>query len=340
MAVTKSIRVNGKTLTASVDDPATRASRREEFSLASCQIAEVTLTLPQSELPLAVAGGVRDAEGKPLSWLWVTICVDGREEARLALDRDGRFEYHRAPCERLRVRVQASFDGPVIAPEVVDAPFGARDLSFVLSDAPRMGFTALRVVDRESGLPLGGAAAAVFRDSAAERIGGVVSALAGSALSLASNEDGLLFVPSGPQLPRARLVVEKRGYVRRELDLSDLSSLPVLGERPTLELSRGYVHRWIVLDARTLAPVSGAIATHGVDPFTGLAIEDGSRWPPSAPSDERGVLELSLPEAPRRVSIQAPGYLPRAVEAGLSSQILGATLSLGDSVLLEAQSRR
>src|SRR5689334_21627171 len=72
---------------ASVDDPATRASRREEFSLASCQIAEVTLTLPQSELPLAVAGGVRDAEGKPLSWLWVTICVDGREEARLALDR-------------------------------------------------------------------------------------------------------------------------------------------------------------------------------------------------------------------------------------------------------------
>ncbi|HTF87344.1 MAG TPA: carboxypeptidase-like regulatory domain-containing protein [Planctomycetota bacterium] len=325
---------------ASVEDPSTHSSTREEFSIASCQMADVRLTLPGSELPLAVAGSVRDAEGKPITWLWVSICVDGREEARLQPDREGRFEYHREACERLRVRMQASFDGPVVDPELVDAAFGASDLAFVLRDAPRMGFTALRVVDAESGLPLGGATAAVFRDSAAERIGGVVSALTGSALSLASNEDGLMFVPSGAQLPRAHLVVEKRGYVRRELDLSDLSLLPEREGRPTLELVRGYLHRWVVLDARTGKPVSGAVATHGIDPFTGLAIEDGSTWLPSAPSDTRGVLELALPQAPARVSIQARGYRPRAVDAGTASQVIGAALLVGDAVLLESEAQR
>ncbi|HUR27823.1 MAG TPA: carboxypeptidase-like regulatory domain-containing protein, partial [Planctomycetota bacterium] len=325
---------------ASVDDPATRTSAREEFQVARGQIADVRLDLPASQLPLAVGGGVRDAEGKPLSWMWVSICVDGREEARLALDPAGRFAYHREPCERLRVRVQASFDGPVITPEVVDAPFGTADLAFVLGDAPRLGFAALRVVDQESGAGLGGVAAVVFRDSAVERIGGVVSAFAGSALSLASNEEGLIFVPSGAQLPRARLVVEKRGYVRRELDLADVAALPVREGRPTLELSRGYVHRWVVLDARTGAPIPGAIATHGVDPFTGFAIEDGSTWLPSAPSDARGVLELALPQAPSRVSIQARGYVPRAVEAGAPSHVLAAALAASDAVLLEAELRR
>ncbi len=325
---------------ASVEDPSTHSSTREEFRIASCQVADVRLSLPVSELPLAVAGSVRDADGRPITWLSVSICVDGREEARLATDREGHFEYHRAPCERLRVRMKASFDGPEVDPEIVDALFGTKDLAFVLSDAPRMGFTALRVVERESGLALGGVAAAVFRDSAAERIGGVVSALTGSALSLASNEDGLLYVPSGARLPRAHLIVEKRGYVRRELDLSDLSSLSERDGRPILELVRGYVHRWVVLDARTGQPVSGAVATRGVDPFTGLAIEDGYPWIPSAPSDARGVLELSLPQAPSRISIQALGYRPRAVDGGLASLASGALLSLSDAVLLESVSDR
>ena len=294
------------------------------------------LTLPPCELPLAVAGHVRGADGRPITWLRVSICVDGREEARLTPDRDGHFEYHRERCEHLRVRLQASFDGPVIDPEVVEASFGTENLAFVLSDAPRMGFTALRVVDSENGQALRGVAACVFRDSAAERIGGVVSALAGSALSLVSNEDGLLFVPSGAQLPRAHVVIEKRGFVRRELDLSDLASLPERDGRPSLELVRGYVHRWVVLDAGSGAPIAGAIASHGVDPFSGLSIDDGSTWIPSAPSDARGVLELSLPQAPSRVSILARGYLPRAVDAGFASQVIGAALALSDVVLLDS----
>ncbi len=318
----------------SAEDPSSGSSAREEFTIARCQIADLRLKIPPSDLPLAVAGQVRAADGKPVSWLWVSICVGGCEEARIAPDNEGRFEYHRAPCERLRVRLKSPFDGPQVDPELVDAPFGSRDLVFVLSDAPRMGFTALRVVDAETGTPLNGVAAAVFRDSAAERIGGVLSALAGSAMSLASNEVGLLFVPSGPQLPRAQLIVEKRGYIRRELDLSDLALLPVKDGKPTLELRRGFMHRWLVRDARSGLPIPGAIATRGVDPFTGRAIEDGSIWDPSAPSDERGILELSLPNAPGRVSIQAAGYRPRAVDAGQAS----VALPIEEIVLLESVS--
>ncbi len=318
---------------ASAEDPSSGSSAREEFTIARCQIADLRLKMPPSDLPLAVAGHVRAANGAAISWLWVSICVDGCEEARIAPDNEGRFEYHRAPCERLRVRLKAPFDGPQVEPEVVDAPFGSRDLVFVLSDAPRMGFTALRVVDAETGAPLNGVAAAVFRDSAAERIGGVVSALAGSAMALASNEAGLLFVPSGAQLPRAQLIVEKRGYIRREIDLSDLALLPERDGKPTLELRRGFMHRWLVRDARSGLPIPGAIATRGVDPFSGRAIEDGSNWGPSAPSDERGILELSLPNAPRRVSIQAPGYRPRAVDAGQAS----VALPIEEIVLLESE---
>ncbi len=319
---------------ASAEDPSSGSSAREEFTIARCQIADLRLKMPPSDLPLAVAGRVRAADGTAISWLWVSICVGGCEEARIAPDSEGRFEYHRAPCDRLRVRLKAPFDGPQVEPEVVDAPFGSRDLVFVLSDAPRMGFTALRVVDSETGSPLTGVAAAVFKDSAAERIGGVVSAFAGSAMALPSNDAGLLFVPSGAQLPRAQLVVEKRGYIRREIDLADLALLPERDGKPTLELDRGFMHRWLVRDARSGLPIPGAIATRGVDPFTGRAIEDGSNWGPSAPSDERGILELSLPNAPRRVSIQAKGYRPRAVDVGP----MGATMPIEETVLLEALS--
>jgi hypothetical protein len=319
---------------ASAQDPSTGSLARKEFDLLRCQMAEVQLELPPSELPRAIAGSVRTLDGRPVTWLTLSICVDGREEARVPTDAEGNFVFHRAPCEQLRVRVLSAFDGPRIEPELIEAKFGATDVNFVLSDPPRLGMLALRVVERGSQEPLRGVAAAVFRDSAAERIGGVVSALAGSPLHLGSNEAGLLLVPHGPGLPRAKLVVEKRGFVRRELELSELEQLPVRAGLPLLELERGWLQRWVVLDRKTGKPVVGAIATHAVDPFSGASLHDGSTWLPSPPSDARGVVELMLSSPPARISIQAQGYEPRVLDVAPGAGVYGSGLSIADATVL------
>jgi hypothetical protein len=166
---------------ASAEDPSTGAGIAAEFLLTQGQLFETRLTLPASALPLAVAGSVRDSRGRAVDWLWVSVCVEGREEQRLPTDAEGRFAYHRAPCGKLRVRLCTAFDGPRVEPEVFEADFGSRDVHFVLGEPPILGALEVSVVDRETGAGLSGVRAILFRDSAAERLNGFVSTLAGLA---------------------------------------------------------------------------------------------------------------------------------------------------------------
>jgi hypothetical protein len=310
---------------ASAEDPSTGAGIAAEFLLTQGQLFETRLTLPASALPLAVAGSVRDSRGRAVDWLWVSVCVEGREEQRLPTDAEGRFAYHRAPCGKLRVRLCTAFDGPRVEPEVFEADFGSRDVHFVLGEPPILGALEVSVVDRETGAGLSGVRAILFRDSAAERLNGFVSTLAGSPLHLASLEGGRLWVPCGQDLPRARLVVERRGYVRREIEVADLARLAQVNGRAVLELTPGFARRLIVLDARTLAPIPGAMAVGVLGGFG-----DAAPVLTSAPSDSRGVLDLSSSQAPERIRVEARGYAPQWIEAAVPGLVADAVLLVAE----------
>jgi hypothetical protein len=119
-----------------------------------------------------------------------------------------------------------------------------------------------------------------------------------------------------------------------ELELSELEQLPVRAGLPLLELERGWLQRWVVLDRKTGKPVVGAIATHAVDPFSGASLHDGSTWLPSPPSDARGVVELMLSSPPARISIQAQGYEPRVLDVAPGAGVYGSGLSIADATVL------
>ena len=70
--------------------PATSGKTRER----KVRQAPVTVSLSDVEEPVKVFGTVRDARGRPIANAEVTLFVDGRPEARVSTDWDGRFVFY------------------------------------------------------------------------------------------------------------------------------------------------------------------------------------------------------------------------------------------------------
>lgn len=279
---------------------------------------EWVLTLPAPELPLAVAGRLVAHAGANLQGARVTVRVDGREEAQLVVDGEGRFAYHRAPCERLRVGVAIDSRRAEASPGVLDVPFGTGDLEFTIEPAQPAAREILRLVDAQSRSPVLGASVRTIRDADVERIDGyVASIVAQPERPLASYESGVYeFVT--PQAADARVWIDSPTHRRVELDRAALAGLPKLDGIPTLAVERGHVRRWLLLDAATGERVVGATVVIGHDAFLEHREAQGGRAIAGAVSDARGRLEAVLSQPPRRWAILAPGYRSHAIELDAS----------------------
>lgn len=276
-----------------VGAPGSEHNVRGVLDVAHRGVHEVLVHLDEGGQPLAVEGRFVDAQGRPFDG-WTIGAVAGRPTLMVGpdlsdlwpvhTDANGRFRYHREPCDELLVMTNLGGTGHVYAPERVTVPFGTRGLEFRLSRSFEERELHIECLDATSGEPVEGAHVEFYRrDPGLER----------EAAYAPTKRRGSGLRTKVLAIPDLRYIAWKQGYVHAHGRLDDL-----VREGGRIELTPGQRAEITVVDAGTETPIVGAR----------ILVEGGAEV---AVTGEEGRAVLEGRAFDGQLEVTAEGYEPR-----------------------------
>ncbi|HEX6882640.1 MAG TPA: hypothetical protein VF530_04610 [Planctomycetota bacterium] len=240
---------------------------------------DVELRVP--DLPIAAAGRVLDAEGRPRSYVTVVATIAGRSDS-VQTDTEGAFSIgwkrERGP---VRLTIDAGLTEDRYLPAALEVPFGTRDVLFRCAETRPTVTLALEVVEEKSGALLPGAMVLGFLEPAR------------SSWSFHRATEGLATLQLKPY-DDVGLAIEAVGYRRRIVSATELLRDAPAGTPARVALAPG-LERWLqVLDEEDDAPLLDA------------RVLDGERLVATTDADGRAWIDLA--QWPAELRVEAAGH--------------------------------